>query len=118
LHSDSQVAVRVHRLIAETFLGEPPTPSHQVCHSNGQQTDNRVQNLRWGTAAENAHDREKHGNTPRGRRNGNVKLTADQVIAIKEHLASGRSQRSIAAEFAVSQGTISYINCGKWWKHV
>lgn len=59
----------VHQLVARTFLGRQPGVGCQVRHLNGKRTDNRLENLRWGTAKENADDREKHGNTARGYKN-------------------------------------------------
>lgn len=56
----------VHALVAETFLPPRPSPAHQIRHLNGNKGDNRVENLAWGTAAENAADRDTHGTTARG----------------------------------------------------
>lgn len=54
--------VKVHQLVASAFYG--PRPAGKVTrHLNGEQTDNRVQNLRWGTQLENAWDRDRHGRT-------------------------------------------------------
>lgn len=60
-------AYLVHRLVAANHLEPRPTDKHEVCHINGDKTDNRVENLRWGTRKENAADRERHGNTSRGK---------------------------------------------------
>lgn len=54
----------IHRLVLTTFMGPCPE-GHQGAHWNGDRADNRLANLRWVTAAENAADRERHGNTPR-----------------------------------------------------
>lgn len=50
----------VHRLVARAFLGEPAT-GQMVRHLNGVRTDNRLDNLAWGTASENVHDSVRHG---------------------------------------------------------
>jgi len=42
----------VHRLVAETFL-ENPENKEMVDHINGDNTDNRLCNLRWSTRSEN-----------------------------------------------------------------
>ena len=61
---------RVHRLMAWTFLGAPPTSEHTVDHIakyNGdlvrERSDNRIENLRWASKREQALNRNKQ--TPR-----------------------------------------------------
>jgi hypothetical protein len=58
--------IAVHRLVASRFLPPRPSLKHEVRHLNGDKTDNRASNLAWGTAKENAADREAHGRTSRG----------------------------------------------------
>ena len=50
----------VHRLVCWTFHGAPACPKHVVRHLNGERTDNRAENLAWGTATENALDTIRH----------------------------------------------------------
>lgn len=50
----------VHQLVCESFYGPRPK-GMEVRHLNDIPSDNRVQNLRWGTRAENAHDRVRNG---------------------------------------------------------
>ena len=50
----------VHRLVAVAFLG--PCPDDLVvCHVNGNPSDNRPSNLRYGTVSENVRDEVRHG---------------------------------------------------------
>lgn len=46
------------------------------------------------------------------------KLTAAQVSVIRARLRAGSSQRELACEFGVTQGTVSWIAQGKTWRHV
>lgn len=46
-------AVRVHRIIATAFNGEPPTKEHVVDHIDTNKQNNRPENLRWVTRLEN-----------------------------------------------------------------
>jgi len=55
-----QQRVRVHNLVAETFIGPRPERAH-IRHLNGDSFDNRLENLAYGTAAENAADTIRHG---------------------------------------------------------
>jgi hypothetical protein len=80
---------RVHRLMAELFLPPRPSLDHEICHVDGNQLNNSVNNLRWGTRKQNADDREMHGRTSRG---------APHKEAIKAGIERARaSARLIAA---------------------
>lgn len=56
----------VHRMVLMAFVGMPKK-GHEGCHNNGVSTDNRIENLRWGTQEENAKDRVRHGTYRRGK---------------------------------------------------
>jgi hypothetical protein len=57
----------VHALVLAAFVG--PRPDGMYClHNNGDQTDNRACNLRYGTASENSIDTILHGNNPRSQK--------------------------------------------------
>jgi len=55
-HNKIKKSLKVHRLIAETFLGYKGYP-YQVDHINRVRDDNRVSNLRWVTPIENLENR-------------------------------------------------------------
>lgn len=54
----------VHRLVALTFLGEPPTPKYTVNHKDGNRFNNRVENLEWLTIGDNIRYGFEHGQYP------------------------------------------------------
>lgn len=49
-----------HHLVLEAF-GFPRPDGYQVRHLDGDRTNNRISNLRWGTSSENNYDRVRHG---------------------------------------------------------
>ena len=103
---------RVHRLVAEAFIGPEPI-GHQVSHNNGIPSDNRVENLSYKTRVENAMDKEKHGTALRGERHPSSKLTWDQVIEIRE---KKMSQNALARKFGISPRNIRDIQNRTTWK--
>ncbi len=46
-------SVRIHRIVATAFHGEPPTKEHVVDHIDTNKQNNRPENLRWVTRLEN-----------------------------------------------------------------
>jgi hypothetical protein len=51
----------VHRLVALAFLGPDPFEGAQVCHNDGDRTNPRLDNLRWGSQSDNQRDAVRHG---------------------------------------------------------
>lgn len=51
----------IYWLVARVYLGARPSVNHVVCHRNGNQADDRVDNLYWGTYSDNLRDAWRHG---------------------------------------------------------
>lgn len=96
---------KLHILVLEAFVG--PRPDGMVGrHKNDIKSDNRLDNLCWGTQSENAIDRVRHG------RGAQQKLTHDQRLEIKRRRMAGESGRALAREFGVSDQTVCSIYKG------
>lgn len=108
---------KVHRLVAATFLGGD-LPGMEVRHLDGIRTNNQVSNLAWGTAKENAADRDGHNRTARGERHGHSLLTEAQVIEMRELRRSGATMYELANRYQIGPRTVAGICSGKSWKHV
>lgn len=97
---------QAHRLVAIAFHGEPPSPKHEVAHRNGNRHDNAASNLRWVLHVENMRDRDSHGTTARGTRNGKLKYSDDQVSMVRELHASGLGNRRISKMTGIPRQTV------------
>ena len=94
----------VHQLVLLTFCGKPPI-KNEVLHINGDPTDNRLENLRYGTRTENILDVYRQGKCWR-------KLSIEDVDWIRFALFCGIRGSDIAKAKGVSQTTISSIKKG------
>lgn len=107
----------VHRLVLTAFVG--PCPAGMVtCHNDGDRHNNRLENLRWDTLANNQEDRKKHGTARLGEESVCAKLTTAAVIAIRIAAASGEAYPSIAERHGISRAYISEIVLRRKWRHV
>jgi len=98
--------VHVHVLVAAAFIGPRP-PGKHVCHGDGDKTNNRRRNLRYGTAVENAEDTRRHGGWARPNR----KLTDAQVQEIRA--ARGKiTGRELARRYGTSPAHVCNIQKG------
>lgn len=108
---------KVHRLVLEAFCG-PGTIMHPFAlHRDGDRTNARLSNLYWGNARENQLDREAHGTSNHGERNGSSKLTKSQAQSIRERLTNRKrgDLTEVAREYSVSISTVRDIAEGKTW---
>lgn len=109
--------VFVHQLVLTAFVG--PCPPGLVCrHLDGNGQNNRLGNICWGTEAENAEDRRRHGTLILGSKHKLAKLTEEYIPDIKAAVAAGITQTQIADSYGVHPSIISRIVAGKKWKHV
>jgi DNA-binding XRE family transcriptional regulator len=111
------ITPRVHKLTLAAFVG-PKAEGQQCRHLDGDRTNNRIENLAWGSHAENEADKDRHGTRPYGDAHGNAKLTAEKVREVRRLLTLGMTQLRIAIRMGVSEPTIGMIATGRNWKHV
>lgn len=103
---------KVHTYVCEAFHGPRPSPDHVVRHLNGNNTDNRAENLAWGTKTENQADRVLHGTDARGDKSPNAVISNAQAKEIREiYFKRDKkiSQRQLATQYGVSQKSIFNI---------
>jgi hypothetical protein len=107
---------RVHRLVLEAFVG--PCPEGMECrHLDGDPSNNRLDNLAWGTQSQQHEDRALHGTSNRGHhRSGVAKLTIEEVAEIRS-LVGTVPNKDLAIRYGVSRPTISNIRHRRKWSH-
>lgn len=107
----------VHRAVLMAWVGMPKK-GQETRHLNDTPTDNRVENLAWGSRMENVADKIRNGRLPIGEKAKSHKLTESQVVEIREKYKIGLSSRDLSTEYGVSHTTILKITRGQRWKHI
>ncbi len=111
----------VHRLVWQAFNG--PIPNGLVInHISGVKTDNRLVNLEMVTKSQDAKHAFRLGLRKSPRIRGSAlpfaKLTEADIPVIRQRIANGESQYSVARAYGVARGTIQSIVNGRSWHHV
>jgi hypothetical protein len=108
--------VKVHRFSYELHNGQIPE-GKEVMHVCDRRDCCNPAHLRAGSHEENMYDMKVKGraNPVRGENKKNAKLTATQVIEIRN---STIAQRQLAIIYGVRPCQISKIRTGKEWKHL
>lgn len=108
----------VHRLVLMAFRGPAPAGT-EGCHRNDVKADNRIENLYWGTRAENVADRTANGGDTVGTRHPNCRLTEAAVREIRsDYAAGGVTQADLGARHGVHRDHISMIVTRRRWRHL
>lgn len=110
--------VRVHELVLTAFIGPRPEPTMQALHWDDTPTNNRLENLRWGTPAENWEDSRRNGRRQLGEGVHNAKATAELVVRIRAALAGGETLKSVALWSGLSLPQVHAIKARRVWRHV
>jgi len=107
-----------HKIVAAAFI--PNTNNYpQINHIDGNKLNNLVENLEWCTRSMNQKHAIRTNLQPLaiGEKNGQSKLTADQVVKIKTVFKNLKGN-TVARMFGVTPATIYLIRSRQTWKHV
>lgn len=117
--------ILLHRLVAEQFLPAAKKDQTVVIHLNYKKADNRSENLAWASVTEAAAHAQESPQVIKSRKiarktgtGGNTKLTLDKVKTIKKQLAKGKTLKSLALQYEVSDMQIHRIKTGENWGDV
>jgi transposase len=116
-HAGRVSGIGVQRLVALAFLGVPPDASMEAAHKDGNPQHNHVSNIYWATHQRNNLDRFQHGTMIYGEQQWKAKLTAVQVVEMRElHAREGVSAGTLASRYGVDVETIRDVLLGKSWR--
>lgn len=102
-----KTTLNVHKLVMQAFVGEPN--GLEICHTDGDEGNNELSNLRYDTRSENQIDIYRCGS-----KSSAGKLTPDEVEEIRYLLNNTNLyQKAIAKRYGVAQQTVSEINTGR-----
>ena len=108
------VTAQMHVLVCEAFHGPRPHEKSEVCHANDIRSDNRVENLSWGTRQSNAAEMRDRDRI-KGEKHPRAKLTAFQVFMMREIPSYRGINNDLAEIFKVGRGTIRTLRSGQNW---
>lgn len=109
---------KVHRLVLLAFKGPPPKNKPLVCHKDDNPANNRLSNLRYGTAKINSEDMVKHGNSLKGEKNHKSILTEKEVLSIVSDYEDGLNRKELAEKYEVNRHCIYDILNGRSWGYL
>ena len=102
----------VHRMVMEAFVGSCPR-GLEVSHLNGNNSDNRLVNLKYESKKDNHARKVQHQTDYNGERNPAAKLTKQKV---KEIRASTETEITLAKIYGVSRAAIGRARRGDSWR--
>lgn len=106
-------AFKISRLVLRAFVGEPEN-NQEVRHLNGISTDDRLENLAYGTRDENTSDRLKHRFQYPERFKKFKKR--DFILELRRLRGLGYSFRKLSTHFGMKVSTLRDICQGKTYK--
>lgn len=101
------IVLRVHRLVAMTFLPTPSKDKPYVNHKDGNKKNNVIDNLEWCSCSENVKHAFAMGLTKitRGPARFGSKLSIEQIQEIRENKHK-ETVRALGVRFGVHHSTI------------
>ncbi len=108
----------IHVMVLTAFRAPRP-PGHETRHLDGNRGNNRLDNLAWGTRADQFDDMRSHGTFQQGEMRPWTKLTEKEVLEIRELTALGAMrQEDIAIKYGITRQNVSKIHRRTRWRHL
>jgi hypothetical protein len=107
----------VHTLVLQAFIGPPIGDKNECNHKDSIKHNNHIDNLEWVTSSGNKIHGVINGLYPCGEQCSWTKLSAENIMTIKDMYANGMTHEAIAKHFPVKRRQISRILQGTRWKN-
>lgn len=120
---------RAHQVVAITWIGQPPTPTHEINHIDGAKSNNDFRNLEWVTRQENvrhAWDAGLHGVSDANRaasreaikkaNAANRHITHAQADEIRALVAGGMKKAKAGRLFGLTYWSVRDLVAGKTYR--
>lgn len=107
----------VSRLVLCAFIGQPPLGNSHAMHLDDNKDNNRLDNLKWGSAQDNQDLKVLHSRQARGENNGRSKLKKEQVLLMRKLYTEGSyNQSELGRAFGITHGHAWAILRNENWK--
>lgn len=114
-NGENIIKKKVHHLVLDAFDRERMA-GEQCRHLNNVRSDNRIDNLCWGTNQENIDDQERHGTRMFGEAHPRAKLKRCEAEEVYRLAQLGLNQDLIGKMFRISKHSVSSINNKVNWR--
>lgn len=107
-----------HRVAWIATYGAINNPALVVCHTCDNRSCCNPSHLFLASQKVNIADKVRKDRQAKGERNGNSKLTAEQVLAIRAAVDAGEQKKAISRRFGVSEKLVLNIHRRLTWTHI
>ncbi len=117
IHRGSKGRLRrlVHKEVLKSFVGPAPDGMWAL-HRDGNNQNNNLENLYWGTPTSNCNDRKKHGKQFYGSNTPNAVFSEQDIKNIMKLRREGQSIRSISKLYGRAYSILHRICTGQRYK--
>jgi hypothetical protein len=116
---------RMGRLMLTLFV-RPPKEGEIARHRDGDELNNHISNLRWGTRQDNVNDQVVTGSAKRGKRASNARITEPEAQGLLDewyktsfdYASKNEYAKAKGAELGITSTSVYNLINGDTWKHL